>query len=96
MTGSELTRNGQDWRDIRRGNLNKLDHTPYSNSLKSIVQSMTSPDPETRPSAVELLGTFLQSEIECELKREKQQNQRLKKQIKELEGQLGIRRKNSM
>lgn len=96
MTGSELTRNGQDWRDIRRGNLNKLDHTPYSNSLKSIVQSMTSPNPETRPSAVELLGTFLQSEIECELKREKQQNQRLKKQIKELEGQLGIRRKNSM
>jgi len=96
MTGSELTRNGQDWRDIRRGNLYKLDHSTYSNSLKSIVKSMMSVDPETRPSAVELLGTFLQSEIECELKREKQQNQRLKKQIKDLEGQLGIRRKNSM
>lgn len=57
---------------------------------------MMSLNPEARPSANELLTNFLQSEIELELKWEKKQNKGLKRQIKDLEEQLGIRRKNSM
>ena len=51
---------------------------------------------DARPSAHELLTNFLQSEIELELKWEKKQNKGLKKQIRELEEQLGLKRKNSM
>jgi len=57
---------------------------------------MTSNNPHQRPSAAELMANFLQSEIELELKWEKKENKVLKKQIKELEGQLNIKRKNSM
>lgn len=57
---------------------------------------MLSSNPDYRPSADELLTTFLQSEVDLELKWEKRQNRALKKQIREMEDQLGIRRKNSM
>lgn len=57
---------------------------------------MLSSNPEDRPSADDLLTTFLQSEIDLELKWEKRQNKILKKQIRDMEDQLGIRRKNSM
>ena len=57
---------------------------------------MMSSNPEKRPSANELLTNFLQSETELELKWEKRQNRGLKKQIRELEDQIGIKRKNSM
>jgi hypothetical protein len=56
---------------------------------------MMSSNPDHRPSAHELLTNFLQSEIELELKWEKQQNAILRKKVKELESKLGIQRKNS-
>ena len=50
---------------------------------------------DMRPSAHELLTNFLQSEIELELKWEKEQNAILRKKIRELEGKLKIERKKS-
>jgi hypothetical protein len=60
-----------------------------------MIKAMMHPNPDQRPSAEKLLKTYLQSEIELELKWEKEENQRLKNKIKDLEKQLKIRRKNS-
>ena len=56
---------------------------------------MLSLNPEQRPSAQDLLENWLQSEPELELKALKIQNEKLKKELKGLEQQLSIQRKNS-
>lgn len=53
-------------------------------------------NPNSRPSAHELLSHFLQSETELELKWEKRQNRLLKERVKELEEKLRKKRKNSV
>ena len=51
--------------------------------------------PNLRPSASDLLSSYLQSGIELEMKWQKTQNELLKKKIKEYEEILKIRRKMS-
>ena len=53
-------------------------------------------DLDQRPSAIELLSNFLQSEIEIELQYEKYENRILKKKIQDIESKLKIVRKNSV
>jgi len=91
-----MPKNGPDWVAIRTGQLPRLENLKnFSNSLKSIIRLMLSPNPDQRPSAQELLDNSLQSDLELELRWEKTQNQLLKKKIKEYEEKLQIRRKNS-
>lgn len=90
-----MPKNGPEWHALRGGDVHKLDHLSYSNSLKSIIKAMMSHSPDLRPSAHELLTNFLQSEIELELKWEKEQNAILRKKIRELEAKLKIERKKS-
>ena len=91
-----MPKNGPEWRAIRSGHLPRLENLrDYSNSLKSIIKMMLSPNPDQRPSAQDLLENSLQSELELELRWEKAQNLQLKKKIKEYEQKLRIHRKNS-
>ena len=94
--GQEMPKNGPDWVAIRTGCLPRLENLKnFSNSLKSIIRLMLSPNPDNRPSAQDLLENSLQSELELELRWEKTQNQLLKKKIKDYEERLQIQRKKS-
>ena len=92
-----MPKNGSEWHSIRQGKLLKLDRLKnYSNSLKAIIKMMMSPRHEDRPSAHDLLNSFLPSEAELELKWEKSQNQHLRDRVEELENKLRLTRKKSL
>jgi len=56
---------------------------------------MLSPNPDNRPSAQDLLEKWLQSQPELELQALKDENEKLRKELKGFEQRLGIRRKIS-
>ena len=96
VIGDEIPKNGPEWHALRDGYLPKFDDlNSYSHSLKRIVRSMMNSKPNLRPSASDLLSSYLQSGIELEMKWQKTQNELLKKKIKEYEEILKIRRKMS-
>jgi len=51
--GRPLPENGQEWQDLRDGNLSPMDGTEFD--LQMTVRSMMAPDHSSRPSAEELL-----------------------------------------
>lgn len=51
--GRPLPENGQEWQDLRDGNLRPMDGTEFD--LQMTVRSMMAPDHASRPSAEELL-----------------------------------------
>ena len=52
-SGRPLPENGQEWQDMRDGNLRPMDGTEFD--LQMTVRSMMAPDHASRPSAEELL-----------------------------------------
>lgn len=89
----ELPCNGQEWHDIRNGQLVKLcENKSISMELKNLVSQMMNPDCLQRPSAEQILKSrYLQSEIENEMKWEKLLRLNLKKKIVELDTVLSLK-----
>ncbi|KAG8271535.1 Mitosis inhibitor protein kinase wee1 [Homalodisca vitripennis] len=56
---SPLPKNGDEWQEIRNGNLKYLNQ--YSEEFNKILKSMVHPSPELRPSASELVETVTPS-----------------------------------
>jgi wee1-like protein kinase len=81
MRGKELPKNGEEWHHIRSDALSI--EGPYSDELKAVVRSLLSRNPVRRPSAQELLDSFLMSATRQELKRLKMRNEHLESQLAE-------------
>ena len=96
IKGQSIAKSNSEFRALRTGNFLALERLKnFSNSLKSIVKLMLSPNPDNRPSAQDLLEKWLQSQPELELQALKDENEKLRKELKGFEQRLGIRRKIS-
>ncbi|CAG9316907.1 unnamed protein product [Blepharisma stoltei] len=82
MRGKQLPMNGKEWHDIRNGELKFVND--FSWELKEAIRKMMNKSPEIRPSAEELLATFLVSDKDREIKRLENYTKVLKRQIEEL------------
>mmetsp|Transcript_64523 Transcript_64523/g.74101 ORF Transcript_64523/g.74101 Transcript_64523/m.74101 type:complete len:577 (-) Transcript_64523:1673-3403(-) len=91
MIPEPLEKNGPQWHEIRSGS-DKLDTLDYSHKLKECIRSMLNSDPDKRPSAKQLLETFLLSDEEIEIKKLKAENEALKLRLLDLESKPDARR----
>ena len=81
---------------MRAGNpSHKFISCNFSNSLKGLVLKMMHPDPEQRPSVIDILEKHLLSESEAESALLKKTINNLREKIQTIESQLKIKRKNS-
>jgi hypothetical protein len=72
MIGKELPKNGQWWHQIRSGDLWSGENCGlWSKGLRELVSGMMSPDPKLRFSAKIILGKYLLSEKELDVKAQK-------------------------
>lgn len=93
MRRKTLPMNGSEWHDIRNGDLNFRDDS-FTEELKDTIRNMMNQESSLRPTAVELLNTFLCSEKVKEIKRLENCMGVLKRQIAELRtGYFGNKRK---
>jgi wee1-like protein kinase len=81
MLGSTLPCNGPDWHSIRNG---EFEVQGYSPELVEVVRRMLSLDPANRPSAKELLETYLLSPSKQELRRLRSYTKWLERQVNEV------------
>lgn len=72
MRRKSLPKNGSEWHRIREGNA--LIKGNYTKRLKDTVRKMLSRDPEARPSASQLLDSFLLSPVQAELRKARNLN----------------------
>ncbi|KAL9984171.1 hypothetical protein ACROYT_G006438 [Oculina patagonica] len=87
--GPELPKNGEKWHEIRRGNLQNLEH--ISNEMNSLLKLMVDPVPNNRPSATALkqhpvlcpLAAKSKAQLRKELNAEKFKNEVLSRELKE-------------
>ncbi|XP_011866312.1 PREDICTED: wee1-like protein kinase 1-A isoform X2 [Vollenhovia emeryi] len=85
--GGPLPKNGQEWHDIREGQLTDLPHC--SRDLNNLLKLMTHPNPEMRPSALSLMqhrvmcpiGKKTKAQLRRELNAEKLKNEILSKRL---------------
>ncbi|KAK3711923.1 hypothetical protein QZH41_009423 [Actinostola sp. cb2023] len=87
--GADLPKNGEQWHDIRRGNLPLLTHV--SQEFNSLLQMMVNPSPNLRPSAVGLIHNHVlcplanksKAQLRKELNTEKFKNEILSSKLKQ-------------
>ncbi|XP_058802370.1 wee1-like protein kinase 1-A isoform X2 [Phymastichus coffea] len=87
--GGPLPKNGEEWHEIRRGNLEDLPQ--YSREFNDLLKQMIHPNPEMRPSAVTLIqhrvlspnGNKTKAQLRRELNAERLKNEILSKQLQE-------------
>ena len=92
MRNAPLPLNGEEWLDIRNGRIDTPSLAGYSHDLRTAILSMLHPNPAQRPSAAEVLGKYLPSPEEAEIRHLRQENARLKLDIYAMQ-QQGISRK---
>ena len=89
--GHPLPLNGEEWHDIRNGNLKEI--PGYSVELQALLAQMVHPDPAMRPTAVQLVNHSLlcpnikssNAQLRLELHNEKLKNEMLAKKLEEAE-----------
>jgi wee1-like protein kinase len=61
VEGKELEKNGQQWQDLRDGQVlfSEESRSKFSNELLDSITSMLDPNPDLRPSPSKLLHSFL-------------------------------------
>ncbi|GLH16264.1 Uncharacterized protein GBIM_20585 [Gryllus bimaculatus] len=87
--GGPLPKNGTEWQEIRKGKLKEL--PSYNRDLNELLRQMIHPDPEMRPTALQvmkhralcLFGNKSKAQLRRELNAEKVKNEILSKQLQE-------------
>ena len=81
---------------IRTNKFDLSSYTNYSASYLQLIRSMLDMNPDNRPTATEILDKYLLSDLECQLKFEKELNKQMRAKLAQFENTKLCNRKKSI